>query len=82
MQMVLHSSNSGTKLDKYILNLYNTIIKVLKKKQERQHDELTEIQTFPEEAGSVLLYNRTFRLEGISGGHLINHLLKVRLTEV
>lgn len=29
--MVLHSSISGTELDKYILNINNTILRVLKK---------------------------------------------------
>lgn len=43
MQMVLYSSNSGNKLHKYMLNLNTTTLRVLKKKQERQHDELTEI---------------------------------------
>lgn len=41
MQMVLHGSSSGNKSVKYILNLNIAILRVLKKKQEKQHDELT-----------------------------------------
>lgn len=62
MQMVLHSSISGTELDKYILNINNTILRVLKKKQERKYDELTEIQTYSEDAGFILLYKRTIQI--------------------
>lgn len=62
MQMVLHSSISGTELDKYILNINNTILRVLKKKQERKYDEFTEIQTYSEDAGFILLYNRTIQI--------------------
>lgn len=60
--MVLHSSISGTELDKYILNINNTILRVLKKKQERKYDELTEIQTYSEDAGFILLYKRTIQI--------------------
>lgn len=63
MQMVLHSSNSEDKLDKYIFILRNTIPKVLIRTQERQHDELTEILMFPGEACSIFFNKRKFRLK-------------------
>lgn len=71
--MVLHSSNSRNNLDRYILNLNNTVLMVLKKKQDRDNDdELTEMQTFPREAGVLSCFTtKQFRLEGISGHHLI-----------
>lgn len=53
MQMVLHSSNSENKLDKYTFTLRNTIPKVLIRKQERQNDELTEILMLPREECSI-----------------------------
>lgn len=62
MQMVLHSSNSETKLDKYIFILRNTIPKVLIRKRERQHDELTEILMFPGEACSIFFCKRTIQI--------------------
>lgn len=62
MQMVLHSSNSRNNSDRYILNLGNTVPRVLKKKQDKDNDELTEMQTSPGKAGSSLLYNKAIHI--------------------
>lgn len=62
MQMVLHNSNSENKLDKDTFILRNTIPTVLIRKQERQHDKLTEILMLPGEACFIFFYKRTIQI--------------------